>query len=145
MLFRKADYSSTSGIQALSNSCICAEVENHVELACALRDEIAKWATPLEEWQKLWNMPILVPKSQSISKKPIIPSVTWADYERWRRFHPAVIGPSEQIGRRYSPQIPPPKKVIIRSCMICGSPDYRWTDGTKEYCDSCWVKVKDWY
>lgn len=39
--------------------CMCAEIEEHVREAIAMRDEMAKWDTPLREWAKLQEMPVL--------------------------------------------------------------------------------------
>ncbi len=48
--------------------CNCAEIETYVQAACALRDEMAAWATPLEEWKRLQEMPILRPKGEQSSR-----------------------------------------------------------------------------
>lgn len=44
--------------------CMCAEIEEHVREAIAMRDEMAKWDTPLREWAKLQQMPVLTVKSE---------------------------------------------------------------------------------
>lgn len=44
--------------------CICEEIEAHVRDACALRDEMTTWDTPLNEWKKLQQMQVLVPKAK---------------------------------------------------------------------------------
>lgn len=42
--------------------CVCNQIETRVKLACALRDEIANWATPLTMWEELQKPKKLVPK-----------------------------------------------------------------------------------
>jgi hypothetical protein len=44
--------------------CICEDIEAHVRDACALRDEMTAWDTPLNEWKKLQQMQVLVPKAK---------------------------------------------------------------------------------
>lgn len=44
--------------------CICDQVEQHVCEAIAMRDEMARWKTPLEEWLALQVMPVLKLKSE---------------------------------------------------------------------------------
>lgn len=58
--------------------CICEEIEAHVKDACALRDEMATWDTPLNEWKKLQQMQILVPKTKP-STLPIRNSQPYVD------------------------------------------------------------------
>lgn len=52
--------------------CMCAEIEEHVREAIAMRDEMAKWDTPLREWAKLQQMPVLRLKSEQVSAPPPI-------------------------------------------------------------------------
>jgi hypothetical protein len=49
--------------------CICGDIEAQVRDACAMRDEMATWPTPLEAWKKLQEAQMLVPKGQS---KPFV-------------------------------------------------------------------------
>ena len=57
--------------------CICDEIEARVRDACAMRDEIAAWDTPLEEWKKLQQMTVLQPKAKP---QPYVD--TWGDIYR---------------------------------------------------------------
>lgn len=52
--------------------CVCDAIEKRVEDACAMRDEMAAWKTPLEDWKALQTMPVLVPKRAT--PKPVITS-----------------------------------------------------------------------
>ena len=44
--------------------CMCDEIEAHVREAIAIRDEMAKWPTPLDEWRELQEMPVLKLRSE---------------------------------------------------------------------------------
>ena len=119
--------------------CICAEIEAHVRDACALRDEMATWATPLEEWKKLQEaqVQVLVPKGQP---KPFVD--VWGDtYDAV--MHSTQISTATRIGvPMYLPMRKPWQRP--RACCHCGSGDYHWTDGTDLYCNSCWSTRPSW-
>lgn len=118
--------------------CDCAEIETYVQSACALRDEMATWATPLQSWLELQKMPVL-------KRKPDSPD---DDGRQW-----VSVGGGTQFKLRPSevPMYLPSRKPWLRgtryaghACCRCGSESYHWTDGTQLFCDSCWSMRPSW-
>lgn len=125
--------------------CLCDDIEARVEEACAMRDEMATWPTPLEAWKRLQAMPALVPKGE--------PDAWVKSYElAWKR---VVTGPVAPVPMYVSMKPSPPTIVVgpgvpgnlSRSrhvCHDCGSKDLRWTNGTDNFCDGCWSRLQPW-
>lgn len=114
--------------------CICKQVERHVHEAIAMRDEMARWKTPLEEWLALQVMPVLQVKSEpKLVRNPaadvIARTAEWsrsmqvssATRQRYVRSEPQsgyyYIG-SRRVGPSYSP---PPVDLSVSSLAILPS------------------------
>ncbi len=52
--------------------CMCDEIEGRVRAAIAMRDEMARWKTPLEEWIALQEMPVLRLKSEPVKPSDVL-------------------------------------------------------------------------